>query len=296
MGSRIALRLLNDGHEVLVWNRSPAKLAPLMARGIRAVPTPRHAAAHSLALITMLADPEALRAVSEGPDGIAAGAHPDLTVIEMSTVGPPAVRQLASLLGREIRLIDAPVLGSLSEAESGTLMIFAGGSEEALDEAEPLLATLGEVLRVGPLGAGAAAKLIANAALLGALAVLGETLALADGLDLSATATAAVLASTPLADQARRRLPLIRAGDYPRRFALSLARKDADLILSSAAAAALDAPALAAARAWLAVAETEGRGGADYTAMLATILRGECVLDTGKGARVEIRQQAGSGQ
>jgi HAD superfamily hydrolase (TIGR01450 family) len=191
----------------------------------------------------------------------------------MSTVGPPAVRQLGSLLGPHVRLVDAPVLGSVGEAESGTLMIFAGGPNEVLDQVEPLLTILGRVVRVGPLGAGAAAKLVANAALLGVLAVLGETLALADGLELSPEAAATVLAWTPLAEQSRRRLPLIEAGDYPRRFALSLARKDADLILESAAAAAFDTPALAAARAWFTAAEAEGRGDADYTAALATILR-----------------------
>ena len=272
MGSRIALRLVDAGHEVVVWNRSPDKLAPILARGAIAASTPRDAAARSRALITMLADPQALRAVSEGPDGIAVGAHPDLVVIEMSTVGPPAVRQLGSLLGPGVRLVDAPVLGSVDEVQSGTLMIFAGGPSEVLDEVEPLLALLGKVVRIGPLGAGAAAKLVANAALLGALAVLGETLALADGLELSHEAAATVLASTPLAEQARRRLSLIEAGDYPRRFALSLARKDADLILESALAAAFDPPALAAARAWLTAAEAQGRGDADYTAALATIL------------------------
>jgi 3-hydroxyisobutyrate dehydrogenase/2-hydroxy-3-oxopropionate reductase len=274
MGSRIALRLLDAGHEVVVWNRSPDRLAPVLARGIASVSTPREAAVHSRALITMLADPHALRAVSEGPDGIASGAHADLVVIEMSTVGPPAVRQLASLLGPDVRLVDAPVLGSVDEAESGTLLIFAGGPGEVVDEVEPLLAILGKVVRVGPLGAGAAAKLVANAALLGTLAVLGEALALADGLELSHEAAATVLGSTPLAEQAQRRLPLIEAGDYPRRFRLSLARKDADLILDSAAAAAVDAPALVAAQGWLAAAETEGRGDADYTAALATVLRG----------------------
>lgn len=274
MGSRLALRLLDAGREIVVWNRSPDRLAPVLARGMTAVSTPRDAAAHSRALITMLADPQALRAVSDGPDGIAAGAHPDLVVIEMSTVGPRAVRQLASLLGPDIRVVDAPVLGSVDEAESGRLTILTGGPGEVVDEVEPLLAILGKVVRVGPLGAGAAAKLVANAALFGVLAVFGETLALADGLGLSREAAAAVLACTPLAEQARRRLPLIETGDYPRRFALSLARKDADLILESAAAAALDAPSLAAARRWLTAAEADGYGDADYTAALATILRG----------------------
>jgi 3-hydroxyisobutyrate dehydrogenase-like beta-hydroxyacid dehydrogenase len=274
MGSRIAMRLSDAGHRLVVWNRSPDKLAPLVDRGASAASTPREAAVRSRILITMLADPQALQAVSEGPDGIAAGTHPALVVVEMSTVGPPAVRQLGSLLGPRARVVDAPVMGSIREAESGALTIFAGGLAEAVDQVEPLLATLGTVVRVGPLGAGAAAKLVANAALLGTLTVLGETLALAEAFGLSHDAAAAVLAGTPLAEQAWRRFPLIEAGDYPRRFALSLARKDADLIAAACAAVAVDAPAMAATRSWLAAAEADGRGDADYTAALATILRG----------------------
>lgn len=281
MGSRIALRLLDAGHEVLIWNRSPGKTGPLVLRGATVVPTPREAASRSRMLITMLAGPQALCAVSEGPDGIAAGSHPGLIVVEMSTVGPAALRQLASLLGPGACLVDAPVVGSTGEAESGTLTIFAGGSAAAVDQAEPLLATLGTVVRAGPPGAGAAAKLVANAALFGTLTILGETLALAGALELPPDVSAAVLASTPLAEQARRRLPMIEAGDYPRRFALSLARKDAELILRSSAAAGVELPGVAAARRWLAAAQTEGRGDDDYTAMLATILHkrstvGEC--------------------
>jgi 3-hydroxyisobutyrate dehydrogenase/2-hydroxy-3-oxopropionate reductase len=193
-------------------------------------------------------------------------------VIEMSTVGPAAVRRLASLLEPRAGLVDAPVIGSIAEAASGALTIFAGGAPETVDVVDPVLASLGTVLRVGPLGSGAAAKLVANAALLGTLTVLGETLALADALGLSQDTAAAVLATTPLAERAQRQLPLITAGDYPRRFALSLAHKDAELITDACAAAAFEAPALAAARAWLAAAEAEGRGEADYTAALATIL------------------------
>ena len=273
MGSRIARRLLDSGHEVVVWNRSPDKTAPLIDCGAIAASSPREAAAGNRILITMLADPLALRAVSGGPGGIAAGVHPELIVVEMSTVGPPAIRALASSLGPEVRLVDAPVLGSISEAESGQLTIFAGGLPEVVDEVEPLLATLGSVVRVGPLGAGAAAKLVANAALLGTLTVLGETLALADALELPRETTGTVLASTPLAEHAKRRLALIEAGDYPRRFGLSLARKDADLILDAGKAGVVKTPALAAARNWLRAAESDGHGEADYTAMLATMLR-----------------------
>ena len=273
MGSRIARRLLDAGHSVVVWNRSPNRLEPLLARGAMAASTPRDAARRSQTLITMLADPEALRSVTEGPDGIAAGTHPDLVVIEMSTVGPATVEALASLLGPKARVVDAPVLGSTGEAEAGTLTILAGGSTEVVDQARPVLACLGTIVHVGPRGTGAAAKLVANAALLGTIAVLGETLALAGTLGLARDASADVLAATPLAEQARRRLPLIQAGTYPRRFGLSLARKDADLILSSAARSTVRLHALEAVREWLLAAEEQGRGGDDYTAMLATILQ-----------------------
>jgi 3-hydroxyisobutyrate dehydrogenase/2-hydroxy-3-oxopropionate reductase len=189
----------------------------------------------------------------------------------MSTVGPTAVAELAALV-EPAAVVDAPVLGSIGEAAAGDLTIFCGGSAAHVDRVRPLLAALGTVIHVGPRGAGAAAKLVANAALLGTIAALGETLALADALGLPRSAAAEVLAMTPLADQARRRLPLIEADAYPRRFALSLARKDAELILATVPGSALRLPALAAVREWLVTAEQQGRGGCDYTAMLATIL------------------------
>ena len=175
----------------------------------------------------MVSDPEALRAVTEGPGGIAAGADGSTTVIEMSTVGPDAVRWLASALPPGTGLLDAPVLGSVSEAEEGTLKVFVGGPASLVERWTPLLSTLGSPIHVGPLGAGASAKLVANATLFGTLAVLGEAVALADGLGLSRDVTFAVLAETPLAGPAERRRPSIEDGDYPLRFALSLARKDA---------------------------------------------------------------------
>src|SRR5438094_2358446 len=115
MGSRIATRLLEAGNELIVWNRSPEKVAPLLVRGAVAAETPAAAAAQAEFLITMLADPAALRAVTAGEAGIAAGAHPSLLVIEMSTVGLAAVAELAASLPKGTALLDAPVLGSVAE-------------------------------------------------------------------------------------------------------------------------------------------------------------------------------------
>jgi 3-hydroxyisobutyrate dehydrogenase-like beta-hydroxyacid dehydrogenase len=282
MGSRMARRLLDAGHRVVVWNRTRAKAEHLAQLGAERAQTPAEAAARARLVLTMLADPEALRTVIEGPDGLAAGlARPAAdpagpvagrTLVEMSTVGPAAVEWLAATLPDGVGLLDAPVLGSLAEAESGTLRIFVGGPAELAERWTPLLATLGSPQHVGALGSGAAAKLVANGTLFGVLAVLGEAAALAEGLGLSRQTAFEVLSATPLAAQAERRRPVIEAGEYPLRFALSLARKDADLVTEAATAAGVDLRVAEAARSWLADAEAAGLGDADYTAVLARIL------------------------
>jgi 3-hydroxyisobutyrate dehydrogenase len=168
-------------------------------------------------------------------------------------------------------LLDAPVLGSLSEAEVGTLQMFVGGSEPLFERVRPLLAELGSPIHVGALGAGSAAKLVANLTLLGTLGLLGEALALADGLGLAHEATWEVLEGTPLGAQAERRRAAVESGDYPLRFALALARKDADLVADAAAAAEVEVPLARATRDWFADAEAAGWGERDYSSILARI-------------------------
>jgi 3-hydroxyisobutyrate dehydrogenase-like beta-hydroxyacid dehydrogenase len=264
MGSRIAGRLLDAGNDVVVWNRSAEKAKPLVERGASLAESPADAAARAEALIVMVADPPALESV--------AADLADTTVIQMSTVGPAAVARVASILPEGTELLDAPVLGSIGEAESGTLKIFVGGPEPLVERWTPLLSVLGQPLHVGPLGAGSAAKLVANATLVGTIGLLGESLALGEGLGLARDVVFDVLAATPLAQQAERRKAAVEAGDYPPRFALSLARKDAELIVEAAADAGVDLRVLSAARSWLADAEAAGLGDEDYAAVLAQIL------------------------
>jgi 3-hydroxyisobutyrate dehydrogenase-like beta-hydroxyacid dehydrogenase len=253
MGSRIARRLLDHGHDVVVWNRTAAK-----AEGFpRVASTAAEAAGAAEVTITMLANPQALREVTEGIEPNA--------LIEMSTVGPAAVHELAQRLPK---LLDAPVLGSRSEAEEGTLHVFVGGPRDLYDEYEPLLATLGTVHHVGPLGAGASAKLVANSTLFGTLGVLAEALRLADRLGLSRDVAFEILAATPIAAQAERRRAAVEAGDYPARFPLVLARKDAGLVTD----AAPELRIAQAARAWLADADDASWSERDYSALLAWVL------------------------
>jgi 3-hydroxyisobutyrate dehydrogenase-like beta-hydroxyacid dehydrogenase len=272
MGSRMAARLLAAAHEVVVWNRTAERAAPLVEAGATAASSPGDAARRTDVVITMVADPAALRAVTTGPEGVVAGVVESTTVIEMSTVGPAAVAQLAQTLPPGARLLDAPVLGSLAEAEGGTLRIFVGGPAPLVEEWTPLLSVLGSPHHVGPLGAGAAAKLVANTTLFGALGVLGEALGLAEGLGLPREVAFEVLAATPIAAQAERRRASVESGEYPTRFSLSLARKDADLAAEAAAAVGVDLRLAEAARSWLREAEEADWGDEDYSALLAGIL------------------------
>lgn len=271
MGSRMAGRLLDAGRSVAVWNRTPERAAALLERGAVAAATPAEAAERAEAVITMLAGPPALVAVTEGPDGIAA-AEGSTTLIEMSTVGPAAIARLGSALPERIRLLDAPVQGSLGEAEGGSLRIFVGGEASEVERWTPLLSVLGSPIHVGPLGAGASAKLVTNSTLLGVLGVLGEALALAEGLGLDRVTALEVLKATPLADQVERRRPALAGGVTPPRFTLSLARKDGDLIRQAAAERTVDLRLAPAARAWFEEAEAAGLGERDYSSVLAWII------------------------
>jgi 3-hydroxyisobutyrate dehydrogenase/2-hydroxy-3-oxopropionate reductase len=171
-------------------------------------------------------------------------------------------------------LLDSPVLGSVAEVEAGTLNVFVGGPPELAERWKSLLSVLGTVLHVGPVGAGTAAKLVANTTLVGIIGVLGEALALADSLGLSRETAFEVLGKTALAQQAERRRAAVESGEFPPRFALYLARKDADLIIEAAAKAGTELRLTEAARSWLADAEAAGLGDSDYSAVLARILDG----------------------
>jgi 3-hydroxyisobutyrate dehydrogenase-like beta-hydroxyacid dehydrogenase len=273
MGSRMARRLIDAGHDVVVWNRTRDRTEPLVDIGAEVAESPAAAARSVEAVLTMVADPRALRAVTEGDDGVAAGVSDATVMIEMSTVGPAAVERLVEVLPARAEVLDAPVLGSLTEAETGALKIFVGGPEQLVSKWTPLLATLGLPMHVGPLGSGAAAKLVANSTLLVTLGMIGEALALGGALGLSRDATFEILAQTPIAAQAQRRRPQVENDDYPHRFSLSLARKDADVITQAAGSSGAKVRVVDAVRSWFADAEVAGEGDHDYSAILAYIIR-----------------------
>jgi len=274
MGEPMARRLLDAGHELVVWNRSAGRADALAGAGAAVAGTPRAAATGAEVVVTMLADPTALAAVTEGPDGVAAGVEAGATVLEMSTVGPAAVHRLREALPGGAALVDAPVLGSTPQAADGSLQIFVGGDRADVERCLPLLGTFGSPTHVGPLGAGAAAKLVVNSTLGGTLALLGEALSLAGGLGLDQATALDVLARSPLGSQVERRRPALESGDFPLRFRLRLASKDLDLVEEAAGDAGVDLRVAPAARSWFDAATDDGWGDEDYSAVLAYLTGG----------------------
>ncbi|MEY9873491.1 3-hydroxyisobutyrate dehydrogenase-like beta-hydroxyacid dehydrogenase [Streptacidiphilus sp. MAP12-33] len=217
MGLPMARRLLDAGHPLTVWNRTASRAQGLGAAGAKVASTAAEAVAGADVVVTMLADPAALTEVAEA---VLPALRPGTVWVEMSSVGPEAVRALAARLPQGVRLVDAPVMGSVDCAASGELAILAGGEVAPVAD---LLARLGTVQAVGPVGEGAALKTVLIGAVVGGVALVAEALALADALGLPEGVAERALAAGPLA-------PLLaRARATTAEFAVSLAAKDVAL-------------------------------------------------------------------
>ncbi|TMJ50036.1 MAG: NAD(P)-dependent oxidoreductase [Alphaproteobacteria bacterium] len=188
MGHGMAGRYLEAGFAVAVWNRSRAKAEGLIARGAKWATSPEDAAIDADAVVTMVADDDASRAVWLGQDGAAATMKAGTLAIECSTVSYNHALDLArELRGRGLVYIDSPVTGLPDAAAAGNLTLLVGADPADLEIARPYLAPLSATIRhFGGVGSGTVYKLINN--LMGAIQIAGiaEGLAIAEqaGLDM----------------------------------------------------------------------------------------------------------------
>ncbi|MFF8603906.1 NAD(P)-dependent oxidoreductase [Streptomyces sp. NPDC015232] len=217
MGLPMARRLLDAGHPLTVWNRTPGKADALVADGAVLAADPAEAVAGADVVLTMLADPAALRAVA---DAVLPALRPGTHWIDTSTVGPDAVRELTERLPGGVTLIDAPVMGSIDRAASGELLIFAGGDTAPV---AGVLERLGTVTPCGEPGTGAALKLVLINAAIGGVALIAEALTLSDALGLPRDLALRTLGAGPLAGA------LGRATATGVHFPVALAAKDVAL-------------------------------------------------------------------
>src|SRR5436190_11737887 len=186
MGAAVAARLMEVGHAVSVWNRTPEKTKPLVAAGAKHCATPEDLAEHSEVIITTLTDADAIDHVYNGEHGLLSGDAHEKLFIEMSTVRPEVQIALATVVrAGGGRFVECPVGGTTGPARQGKLFGFMGAEEGDASLAKPILDQLCRRLEhVGPVGNGALAKFTINMPLMIYYQALGEALSMARAMNL----------------------------------------------------------------------------------------------------------------
>ena len=270
MGRQFAGRLLGAGYEVHGTDRTATRARPLIARGLHWQGTPREVAAAAEVVISMVTDDSALEAITTGPDGIVAGLSPSTVYVDMSSVSPHASGQTAERVrATGAHMVDAPVSGSVPQAEQGTLAIMVGGDETTFRRVEPLLRHLGQsVTHVGGNGAGALLKLAVNISLAVQTLAFSEGLLVAERGGIDPRLAAQVMAGSPIGSpMLKTRVPLLL--DLPDQawFPIRLMHKDIRLALEEARRMGVALPSATAAAGVLDSAGKLGYGERDIAGL-----------------------------
>ncbi|PRY73649.1 NAD(P)-dependent oxidoreductase [Halomonas ventosae] len=190
MGDPMTRRLLEAGFDVTVWNRTPAKAAPLGEAGARMAGSIAELVEEVDVVLLCLANTAVVEDVVFGDGGVAQHGRAGQRLVDLSSSDPAATRDFADWLESEcgMRWVDAPVSGGVTGAEAGSLAIMCGGDAEDIEAIRPLLAPLSaRVTHMGPVGSGQVTK-VCNQMVVGCqAAVLAEMVALAEASGVDAT-------------------------------------------------------------------------------------------------------------
>lgn len=270
MGGAMAGRLMSEGFPVVVYNRDPAKVKPLVEAGATAASSVAELAAQADPVITMLRDDAAVRWAVLGGGGALGAARPGTVFINMSTVTPALVRELGAAIERRgCRFLDAPVTGSKAAAASGKLGLLVSGPAEVLESVREVLSALGSITPFGPLGHSATFKLANNQLAAVLIRAIGEGIALCEaaGLD-RATVVEGLTATAPRVCVFNKEKLLNR--DWSTDFALNMMLKDLDQASQAAAELGVKMPLLETAREIYRKADRSGAGEIHFAAVVET--------------------------
>lgn len=272
MGSGMAGSLAREGHDVVVWNRSPGRAAALAGERITAAGSVREAVSGADAVVTILFDTDSVLAVAEE---VRDALGPDAVWVQASTLGPDGVRRVAEVAGP--RLLDAPVLGTRKPAEDGALTVLVSGPADLVETASPVLDAIGArtVVAGTEVGQASALKLACNA-WIGMLTVgTAQSLALADALGVDPALFLSAIKGGPVdSAYAQVKGAAMLAGSYPTSFAVDGVRKDVQLMIDAAGAVDFPVALLTAVRKQFDQASEQGHGDDDMAAVRASFPSG----------------------
>lgn len=231
MGGPMARRLLAAGHATTAFDLVPERLGDAVAAGAEPADSASDCARNCEVLLTSLPRPDHVESVMAGPNGALAAMPAGSVWVDLTTNRRELLTRLAAQAPDGVDVIESPVTGAVDGARAGTLTLFLGGADVVIDRIQPVLETLGTVIRCGPLGTGNVVKLVTNQLWFVAAAALGEGFAvgLANGVELS-TLWHAIVNSVGDSFVARHDAPSIFAGHYDPSFTLDLCLKDLGLL------------------------------------------------------------------
>ena len=276
MGAAMARRLMDHGFELTIWNRNARRADVLVEAGARLAAAPADAARGAEAVIAMLADDAASRAIWLGEQGALAAMDPGTLAIDSSTLTVGCMRELgAHAATHGVSFLDAPVTGSKPQAEQGALNFLVGGDAGAVERATPLFRAMGRgQVHVGPAGSGALLKLINNFMCGVQLASLGEAMAMAQrsGLDLRRTADV-LAAGSPGSPIVKMVVERMVSRDYTPNFLVPLMVKDLTYAMETFAAEGIELADARAARERFIEAAAAGYQDRDIAAVVEPLRR-----------------------
>jgi 3-hydroxyisobutyrate dehydrogenase len=238
MGFPMAGHLRAKGHEVTVWNRSPARAEAWCRKyGGSAAPTAREAAAAAEIVFTCVGEDKDLREVTAGADGAFAGLAPGGILVDHTTASADIARELdRAARAQDAHFLDAPVSGGQAGAENGVLTIMCGGEPAAFARARPVMAAYGRaVTLMGPVGAGQLTKMVNQICIAGLVQGLAEAINFAKRAGLDTDLVLATLAKGAAQSwQMENRWRTMARGEFEFGFAVDWMRKDLRITLDEA--------------------------------------------------------------
>ncbi|HEY5637879.1 MAG TPA: NAD(P)-dependent oxidoreductase [Burkholderiales bacterium] len=274
MGSRMSANLMQAGFALQVYNRDRAKTAALAGKGATVAGTPAAAAKGADFVVSIVADDAASRAVMLGDAGVLAGAAKGTVVIDSSTNSPALAREVAAAAtARGIVYLDAPVSGSLAQAQGRELVFLVGGDAAAFDKAQPLFAAMGRMSRrIGDSGCGATLKLINNMISATLTASLAEAALAAEAAGLDQAATLEILGEGAAGCRlTKTKLPKMLKRDFAAQFQVELMDKDVRYFLDMAQSLDRPMPIAALVRSQFQAARRNALGKLDTSAVFLQI-------------------------
>ena len=245
MGSRMAMNLHAAGHSLRVYNRDKAKAEPFAAKGIPVCESPAVAAIGAEFICSIVSDDLATREVMLGAAGVVGAAAAGTIILDSSTNTPAMAREVAkAAAAKGLAYLDAPVSGSMAQAQAKELVILVGGDKAAFDKAQPVLLAMGRMVRrIGDSGAGATLKLINNMLSATLTAAIAEAAQAAEAANLDRDAALEVLIEGAAGSRLMKtKLPKIFKRDFTPQFQLELMDKDLRYFLALAQDLDLPAP------------------------------------------------------